>query len=133
MDLWSWHNKLERFLEGYIQSLFPRRFYPSERIMNILKVIYPSLNWKQIRFYEGIPWFAKYVAPYVTAQALPATYSLRRLNIHVTKYDEDSCSVLADIVHEAYHMVQYERFWKGWGLGFFRPFIVYYNERPEEA
>ena len=127
MDLWSWHDKLEQFLDDFIRAVFPRRIQPSERVMNILKVIYPTLNWKHIRFYEGIPWFAKYVAPYVTAQALPATFSLRKLNIHVKKYDENSCGVLADVVHEAYHMVQYERFQKAWGLGFLRTFIVYYN------
>jgi hypothetical protein len=127
MDLWGWHNKLEQFLKSYIRSLFPRRVYPSERVMHILKAIYPSLNWNEIRFFEGIPWFAKYVAPYVTAQALPATYRLRKLDIHVKNYDEGSCSVLADIVHEAYHIVQYERFGKAWGLGFLRAFIVYYN------
>ena len=127
MDMWSWHERLERFLDRYIRLVFPRRVQPSERIMNILKVIYPTLNWDKIQFFEGIPWFAKIVSPYVTAQALPSTYSLRKLNIHVSRYSEDSCAVLADIVHEAYHMVQYERFQKAWGIGFFRTFIVYYN------
>lgn len=127
MNLWSLNERLERFLKGYIQWVFPKRVYPSERVMNMLRVIYPNLSLEKIGFYEGIPWFTRYVAPYVTAQALPATYSFRRLNIHVAKYDENNCSVLADIVHEAYHMVQYERFGNAWGIGFFRTFLVYYN------
>jgi hypothetical protein len=127
MRLLENHLKLESFLEKYIKFVFPRRVYPSEKIMQLLRVIYPKLDLEQIKFYEGIPWFTKYVAPFVTAQALPDTYSLRKLNIHVKKYDENDCLILADIVHEAYHMVQYERFWKGWGIGFLRPFIVYYN------
>lgn len=127
MELAERYDRLNHFLEQYIHSLFPKRVYPSDRVMQILKVIYPSLNWNEINFYEGIPWFAKYVAPYVTAQALPDTYSLRKLNIYVKRYDENSCNVLADIVHEAYHMVQYERFAKAWGIGFLRTFIVYYN------
>lgn len=127
MNLWRLNERLEQFLEGYMQWVFPKRIYPSERVMAILEVIYPNLNFNKIRFYEGIPWFTRYVAPYVTAQALPATYSLRKLNIHVAKYDESNSSILADVVHEAYHMMQYERFGKAWGLGFFRTFLVYYN------
>lgn len=127
MGLMEAHLRLERFLENYIQKLFPKRVTPSPELMQMLKVIYPKMNWEQIQFFEGIPWFTRYVAPYVTAQALPDTYSLRKLNIHVKTYDEKSWNILADLVHEAYHMVQYERFNKAWGLGFFRWFLVYYN------
>lgn len=127
MGLLERHEWLEDLLDRYFRILFPKRVNPSGNLLQLLRVIYPTLNLDKIRFYEGVPWFTRYVAPYVTAQALPDTYSLRTLNIYVQKYDERNCNIVADIVHEAYHMVQYERFWKAWGVGFLRPFIVYYN------
>jgi hypothetical protein len=127
MGLFEKHLRLERFLDKYIRTVFPKRVQPSKQLIEMLKVIYPTLDLDRIRFFEGIPWFTRYVAPYVTAQALPDTYSLRKLNIHVKEYDESSPNILADIVHEAYHMVQYERFQNAWGIGFLRSFIVYYN------
>lgn len=127
MGLFEKHLRLEYFLDNYIRALFPRRVKPSKQLLEMLHAVYPTLNLKHIQFFEGIPWFAKYVAPYVTAQALPDTYSLRKLNIHVKEFDESNPTVLADIMHEAYHMVQYERFQRAWGIGFLRMFIVYYN------
>lgn len=127
MGLLERHEWLEEILDRYIHILFPKQVHPSEKLLQLLSVIYPTLNLDKIKFYEGVPWFTRYVAPFVTAQALPDTYGFRQLNIYVKKYDEGNCNIVADIVHEAYHMVQYERFRKAWGIGFLRLFIVYYN------
>jgi hypothetical protein len=73
-----------------------------------------------------LPWFTPTVAPYVTAQALPNFYSLNRFRIYLTKYDESRAQCLADVVHEAFHIMQAMEFQKGYGFGFFRGFLLYY-------
>jgi hypothetical protein len=74
-----------------------------------------------------LPWFTPLVAPYVTAQALPRFYSLGGYRIYLRKFDESRPQCLADIVHEGYHIMQSMHFAKGYGLGFFRGLMVYYN------
>jgi hypothetical protein len=92
----------------------------------ILTALYPTINFDRIRFYEGIPWFAGFVAPYVTAQALPHTYSFSKLNIYIKNFDLNKCGTQADVVHEAFHIQQYLHFNKGFGFGFFRSMLAYY-------
>jgi hypothetical protein len=95
--------------------------------MELLKSIYPTIDWRRVDFYEGLPWFTPLVAPYVTAQALPQFYSLGKYRIYIKKFDETQPGCVADIVHEAYHILQYMQIWKGYGIGFFRGLMVYYN------
>jgi hypothetical protein len=85
------------------------------------------VDWGRVDFYEGLPWFTPIVAPYVTAQALPDFYSFSRYRIYLKKLDESRAQCLADIVHEAYHITQAMAFWKGYGLGFLRGLMIYYN------
>lgn len=40
--------------------------------------------------------------------------------------DETRAQCLADIIHEAYHILQAMHLWKGYGIGFFRGWMVYY-------
>lgn len=92
----------------------------------MLKTLYPAMNWDRVDFYEGLPWYTSFVAPYVSAQALPQFYSLSRFRIYLRKFDESRAQCLADIVHEAYHIMQAMSFYKGYGLGIFRGFTIYY-------
>jgi len=94
--------------------------------MQLLRDLYPGIDWKRVDFYEGLPWFTPSVAPYVTAQALPQFYSLGRFRIYLTKFDETRAQCLADIVHEAFHIMQAMHFMKGYGLGFFRGWMLFY-------
>lgn len=108
-------------------NFFLQKRIPLESTMILLRDLYPSIDWKRVDFYEGLPWFTPTIAPYVTAQALPDFYSLSRYRIYLKKFDESRAQCIADIVHEAYHILQAMNFWKGYGFGFFRGFMFYYS------
>jgi hypothetical protein len=107
-------------------ELFLKKHVPLESTMQLLKDLYPSVDWSRVDFYEGLPWFTPIVAPYVTAQALPQFYSFNRFRIYLKKFDESRVQCLADIIHEGCHIMQAMYFWKGYGFGFFRGFMLYY-------
>lgn len=108
-------------------NFFLKKHTPSGSTMKLLKDLYPSVNWNRVDFYEGLPWFTPYIAPHLTAQALPQFYSFSRYRIYTKNFDESKPQYLADIVHEGYHVMQAMQFWKGYGLGFFRGLMLYYN------
>jgi hypothetical protein len=121
--------KLKRKLAGLRKirtGFYLKRIHPGPLTMNVLRDLYPKVNWKRVRFYEGLPWFTPTVAPYVTAQALPHFYSLGGYVIYLKKFDESRAQCIADIVHEAFHIVQAMHFMKGYGFGFFRGWMLYY-------
>jgi hypothetical protein len=103
-----------------------KKHIPKDSTLRILEILYPMIDWTRVDFYEGLPWFTPAVAPYVSAQALPNFYSLGRYRIYLKKFDESRAQCLADIVHEAFHINQAMSFGRGFGLGFFRIWMVYY-------
>jgi hypothetical protein len=103
-----------------------RKYVPRESTMQILRTLYPEVDWNRVDFYEGLPWFTPAVAPYVTAQALPQFYSFNKFRIYLRKFDETRAQCIADIVHEAFHIMQAMNFKKGYGFGFFRVWMLYY-------
>lgn len=123
--------KAEGFF-GKIKLLSKNNFYlrkhtPLPSTIKLLQDLYPRVNWKRVDFYEGLPWFTPLVAPYVTAQAIPQFYSFGRYCIYLKKFDESRAQCLADIVHEGFHIMQAMQFMEGYGLGFLRGLMVYYN------
>jgi hypothetical protein len=117
---------ISKFFRSVKNSFFLKKYSLSESTMTLLKDIYPSIDWKRVDFYEGLPWFTPYIAPYVTAQALPQFYSVHRYSIYIRKIDESRAQCLADIIHEGYHILQAMHLWKGYGIGFFRGLMIYY-------
>lgn len=116
----------KRLKEVSHTNLFLRKHTPAPFIMQLLKRFYPAVDWTRVDFYEGLPWFAPLVAPYVTAQALPQFYSCSRFRIYIKKFDESQPDCVADIIHEAFHILQYMETGKGYGFGFLRGMMVYY-------
>lgn len=114
------------FLATVRKNFFLRRHRLNPLTLEVLHTIYPSVDWSRVDFYEGLPWFTPVVAPYVNAQALPQFYSFSRFSIYLRKFDESRAQCIADIVHEAFHVMQAMRFGKGYGIGFFRGWMVYY-------
>jgi hypothetical protein len=108
-------------------SFFLKRHFPAEKTVQLLEFIYPSIPWNRIEFYEGLPWFTYFFAPYVTAQALPHFYSFGKFKIYLIKFDEERAQCLADIVHEGFHVLQAVNRWNGYGVGFFRGFTLEYT------
>jgi len=118
--------KPKNFLLLARENFFLRRHDINEDTLNVLRELYPNVNWKRVDFYEGLPWFTPLVAPYVTCQALPRFYSFGGFRIYLKKFDESRAQCVADIVHEAFHVMQGMHFNNGYGLGFFRGWMVYY-------
>src|SRR5436190_6851302 len=122
---WHWPKTKEMF-HPMRNNFFLRRHTPLPSTIQLLKDLYPNVNWNRVDFYEGLPWFTPAVAPYVTCQALPQFYSFSKFRIYIKKFDESRAQCLADIVHEAFHVMQAMHFAKGYGLGFFRVWMLYY-------
>ncbi|MBA3665683.1 MAG: hypothetical protein H0W61_15975 [Bacteroidetes bacterium] len=118
---------ISKLREVSTTSLFLKKHIPLPSTIRLLHNLYPSVDWSRVDFYEGLPWFTPLVAPYVSAQALPHFYSFSRYRIYLKKYDESRGQCIADIVHEAYHILQSMQFANGYGVGFFRGFMIYYN------
>jgi hypothetical protein len=108
-------------------SLFLKKHILKPSTEKLLKNLYPSVDWNRVDFYEGLPWYTPFIAPYVTAQALPQFYSFHRFRIYLKKFDESRAQCLADIVHEGFHVMQSMQFLKGYGLGILRGFSIYYT------
>lgn len=115
-----------QFIRAARSNFFLRRHYPAPQTMEVLRSIYPAVNWDRVDFYEGLPWFTPAVAPYVNAQALPNFYSFGRFRIYLRKFDESRAQCVADIVHEAFHVMQAMHFGRGYGVGFFRGWLLFY-------
>src|SRR3954470_8544878 len=94
---------------------FLRRHYPLPVTMEVLKHLYPEMDWSRVTFHEGLPWFTPLVAPFVTAQALPDFYSCTRFRIYLRKFDESRAQCIADIAHEAFHILQAMQHARGYG------------------
>jgi hypothetical protein len=118
---------LKALFRDFKNKFFLRKHSPKEYTLELLRTLYPSVDWRRVDFYEGLPWFTPLVAPYVTAQALPRFYSFGGFRIYLKKFDESRPQCLADIVHEGFHIMQSMHFAKGYGLGFLRGLMVYYN------
>jgi hypothetical protein len=103
-----------------------QKYTPNPSTVRLLENLYPGVEWSRVDFYTGLPWFTPTVAPYVTAQALPQFYSFGRFRIYLSHFDESRAQCIADIVHEAFHIMQAMYFNRGYGIGFFRGFMFYY-------
>lgn len=119
--------KVRKAVRSISNNFFLKKYTPKPSTMQLLKDLYPSVDWRRVDFYEGLPWFTPFIASYVTAQALPNFYSFGRYKIYLLKFDESRAQCLADIVHEGLHVLQAMQFWKGYGFGILRGFTIYYS------
>ncbi|MFY9311480.1 MAG: hypothetical protein WAQ28_20720 [Bacteroidia bacterium] len=117
----------KNFITSITSSFFLKKVTPLPSTMQLLRDMYPTVNWDRVDFYEGLPWYTPYLASYVNAQALPQFYSFNRFSIYLRKFDESRIQNVSDIVHEAFHVLQGMRFWNGYGIGILRGFTIYYG------
>lgn len=118
--------RIKKAIHSITGNFFLKRVTPLPSTMQLLKDLYPAIDWTRVNFYEGLPWFTPLIAPYVNAQALPHFYSFSRFNIYIRKFDESRIQCVSDIVHEAFHVLQAMKFWKGYGVGIIRGFTIHY-------
>ncbi|MES2593632.1 MAG: hypothetical protein V4608_17235 [Bacteroidota bacterium] len=119
--------KRKNTIKSVTDSFFLKKITPRPSTMQLLRDLYPTVNWNRVDFFEGLPWFTPFIASYVNAQALPQFYSFNRFSIYLRNFDESRIQNISDIVHEAYHVLQGMRFWNGYGIGGLRGFTVYYS------
>jgi hypothetical protein len=118
---------LREFSTDVRSRFFLKRYYPGDTVMHMLYDLYPDVDWKKrVKFYIGLPWYTPLAAPFVNAQALPDFYSFSKYRIYLKKYDETIPQCLADIAHEAFHVLQGMQHLNGYGIGFLRPWMVQY-------
>lgn len=119
-------SKLSDFLLQPARQLyrwvFPALIKWDEQTMMVLQHIYPTIDWQNVRFYHGLPWFIR--GGFVNAIVLPATWGRRGVNVYFRDYRPDSFYNLMTVVHEGFHVLQYRDL--GAGIGFFRGFMIYY-------
>ena len=119
--------RVKKNITSIASNFFLKKVTPLPSTIQLLKDLYPTVDWSRVDFYEGLPWYTPYLASYVNAQALPQFYSFNRFSIYLRKFDESRIQCVSDIVHEAFHVMQGMRFWNGYGIGMLRGFTVYYG------
>ncbi|RYD80627.1 MAG: hypothetical protein EOP53_07775 [Sphingobacteriales bacterium] len=117
-------HKAERFYEW----LFPREIQLSGFLQEVLELVYQGkdIEWKQVKFYYGLPWFMYYAGN--EASTMPATYDSHSIHVYYRKsmWSPHSIRGISTVVHECFHVMQFRQVLDGWGLGFFRFFLVLY-------
>lgn len=117
------------FGQRLYNSIFPTSFELKPKEQQLLQIMYPQIDWKFVRCYDGIPWFMRYTSTIGTA--LPHSYNGRFVNIYLKDYHKMTIyqSTLI-LVHEAFHIQQYQELnslgGNSSGWGFFRRFMQYY-------
>jgi len=94
----------------------------------LLKALYPTVRWERVTFHPTLPnYLLKFTNVAVT---LPDPLSLTHVRIFIAKQKWPSGGMSRELfgilVHEAYHVLQYQQRMKGMGLGPLRPFVMRY-------
>ena len=118
--------KLISISSGFYNWIFPKKIEPPECVIKLLEALYPKIDWSKVNFYDGLPWFVKIFAPATSAITLPGTYNFVRINIYFKNFNPCDCNGLSTIVHEAFHVLQFRNIINGFGIGFFRLFMIDY-------
>jgi hypothetical protein len=110
-------------------SILPPVAKLSRTESDILKEMYPEINWVNVICFEGLPWYMKLSNAIGTA--LPDSYNRKRVNIYFKKYKDTPVKQrLLLLVHESFHILQYHELGSmnrnNKGIGFNRKFIHYY-------
>lgn len=111
-----------------LDAAFPRGIELPECARELLKALYPTIRWEKVTFHAVVPAFLMKFTRY--AVTLPDPLSLTHVRVFIEQGqwnggvpDRD---LLALLVHECYHVLQYQQRLKGFGLGPLRPFVVQY-------
>jgi len=111
-----------------LDAAFPRGTDLPPCARELLKALYPTIRWHDVTIHPVVPAFLlKFTRDAVT---LPDPLSLTHLRIFVAaekwKLGMTTPELLGILVHECYHVLQYQQRMGGIGLGPLRPFVVQY-------
>lgn len=117
-------DKLKEILRNFYNWFRPKEIEKPDCVLQLLKTIYPTVNWNKVHFHNGLPWFIP--SSQASAITLPGTYDFTRIHIYFNgNFDPCTCRGLRLIVHEGFHVLQYTDIAVG-GVGFIRLFMMEY-------
>lgn len=105
-----------------LRQLRPTKVVPPENARALLEALYPTVRWQAVGFRRGLPWFIP--AQAAGALVLPALTDRQKIYVYIRHYHPYRSDDLALLVHEAYHVLQYQQMGSGWGFG--QPFLAHY-------
>lgn len=124
MNVCNW---LRDILRNYYYWLRPKEIEIPDCVLQLLKVIYPTVDWNKIHFYDELPWFIP--TSKVNAVALPGIYDCNQIHIYFSNFNPYICYIpnkeLSLVIHEGYHALQYTDIGI-FGIGFIRLFTMKY-------
>ncbi|HEU4557593.1 MAG TPA: hypothetical protein VFS20_07075 [Longimicrobium sp.] len=111
-----------------LDAAFPAGAALPECARELLKALYPTVRWNEVTFHPVLPaYLLKFTNAAVT---LPDPLSIRHIRIFVAagKWNGGVMTreLLGLLVHEGYHVLQYQQRLGGIGLGPLRGFVVQY-------
>jgi hypothetical protein len=109
-------------------AIFPAGTQLPECAQALLKALYPTIRWQHVTIHPVIPaWLLKFTRDGIT---VPDPLSLAHVRIFVAaeKWNGGRMEreLLGLLVHECYHVLQYQQRLGGYGLGPLRPFVMRY-------
>src|SRR5689334_22435785 len=107
----------------------PEKREPAPGVRDLLAAIYPTIRWDVVTFYEGLPgWVQRFTHGAIT---LPDALGTRGINVFVAEGQWNPCTPggLGLLVHECFHVLQFQERLRGVGLGPLRVFALQYLAR----
>ena len=121
-----WCDTMKQVSTDFYRWIYPEEIEIPDCLRNLYEALFPNIDWDTVNFYDGKPFFAK--ASGILGITLPDFYGVHDVNVYFAagQYDPCTCAGLETPVHEAYHVQQYREILDGYGIGFFRGFMVAY-------
>lgn len=114
-----------RLIRNFTNWFKPPEIEKPDCVLKLLERIYPTIDWSKVKFHNGLPWFVSTFSPATEAITIPGTYSFNNIHIYFKNFDPCSCKGLATIIHEGFHVLQYNDIGTG-GIGWIRLFMIEY-------
>lgn len=101
------------------------RVDPTPCLRELLAALYPTVRWEEVSFHEGIPpLLGLFTQGGIT---FPDPLGTRAIDVYVARWDPCGTAGLALLVHEAFHVLQFQE--GGAGIGPIRGFSLRYLTR----
>ena len=111
-----------------LDAAFPAGAGLPDCARELLTALYPTVRWSEVTFHPVLPgYLLKFTNAAVT---LPDPLSIRHIRIFIDAKQWHGGAMTRELlgllVHEAYHVLQYQQRFRGMGLGPLRGFVLQY-------
>ena len=111
--------------QRWYRAFFPERLALPEREQALLRGLFPGIDWSEVVVFDGLLWYAQ--RSFAIAMALPSAWHRRRCDMHFRDYRREApVQRSLTLVHEAFHILQYNDLRSPFDFGYFRGFTRYY-------